>query len=276
MPCRVNRRRVWMHRILLEMYCHSDNAFITLTYADDELSFSPSGEATLVPRDLMLFLKRLRKAYEPIKLRFFACGEYGDVTERPHYHAAIFGMPSCRRGNTVYTNGGRCCDVCDGLAVAWGKGRIHVGDLNRHTAQYVAGYVTKKMTKADDPRLRGRVPEFSRQSNRPGIGADFMHDVASSILANGLEDDKDVPLALRHGGKELPLGRYLRRKLRSYVGRDPNLALLEINEHVQEMLSDKDYFASGESLASWSVKQSAGKYEAFEARQRFFRKERKL
>jgi hypothetical protein len=26
-----------------------------------------------------------------LKVRFFHCGEYGDLTRRPHYHALIFG-----------------------------------------------------------------------------------------------------------------------------------------------------------------------------------------
>ena len=36
-------------------------------------------------------MKRLRKKLHPLKIRFFHCGEYGDKTRRPHYHALIFG-----------------------------------------------------------------------------------------------------------------------------------------------------------------------------------------
>jgi hypothetical protein len=36
-------------------------------------------------------MKRLRKKIQPLKIRFFHCGEYGDKTRRPHYHALIFG-----------------------------------------------------------------------------------------------------------------------------------------------------------------------------------------
>ena len=35
--CRVNKRRQWTHRILLESMCHESSAFVTLTYDNDHL-----------------------------------------------------------------------------------------------------------------------------------------------------------------------------------------------------------------------------------------------
>lgn len=96
-----------------------------------------------------------------------------------------------------------------------------VGTLTSRSAQYITGYVAKKMTRPDDVRLDGRYPEFARMSLRPGIGAGALHDVASAMMRWKLEDKLvDVPVALRHGSSELPLGRYLRRLLRRYVGLD--------------------------------------------------------
>lgn len=78
------------------------------------------------------------------------------------------------------------------------------------------------MTSKDDVRLYGRHPEFARMSLKPGIGADFMHEVASSHMEFNLASrEVDVPSTLRHGGRMLPLGPYLTRKLRTYVGMDP-------------------------------------------------------
>ena len=37
LPCRVNKRRLWTNRIMLESMCHDDNAFVTLTYNDDNI-----------------------------------------------------------------------------------------------------------------------------------------------------------------------------------------------------------------------------------------------
>lgn len=67
-------------------------------------------------------------------------------------------------------------------------------------------------------------------SLRPGIGAAAMYDVASEILRYNLQDGRDVPLYLQHGGRSFPLGRYLRGKLRAMVGHEegaPQWALEE-------------------------------------------------
>lgn len=117
----------------------------------------------------------------------------------------------------------------------WTFGQVYGGSLETESAQYIAGYVTKKMTKPDDMRLHGRFPEFSRMSNRPGIGADAMHDVASVLLQHNF-NEADVPAALRHGSRLLPLGRYLRRKLRAYIGREEG-APQEVIDALQAQLS---------------------------------------
>lgn len=90
------------------------------------------------------------------------------------------------------------------------------------SANYIAGYVTKKMTSGSDERLRGRRPEFARMSLRPGIGANAMEAVALALMRSKLDQTiEDVPTQLRRGAELMRLGRYLRRKLREQIGRDP-------------------------------------------------------
>lgn len=96
-----------------------------------------------------------------------------------------------------------------------------VASLSYKSAAYVASYTVKKMTSRSDVRLKGRHPEFARMSLRPGIGASAMHDVASVILQYNLEN-REVPQFLNHGGRAFPLGRYLRKNLRRFVGQDEN------------------------------------------------------
>lgn len=221
---------------MLEKNLHPNAAFVTLTYSDDHLPMTSQSLPTLDPTDLRDWLKRLRVKIEPSRVRYYAVGEYGDETQRPHYHLALFGYPTCAYGNSRYSRSReRCCSHCDLILSTWGKGLIFLGDLNTNSAQYIAGYVTKKLTSKTDPKLQGRHPEFGRMSLKPGIGADFMHEVASTLL--GLQGDPadDVPASLQHGSRAMPLGRYLRKKLRVYTGREANAPQSTIDEIQEEL-----------------------------------------
>lgn len=210
-PCMSNRRRLNMSRIFLESMVHEKSCFITLTYDDEHL---PKG-GTLVPDDLRKYWMRLRKAIYPARIRYFAVGEYGDTNWRPHYHAAVFGLGL--QDESVL----REAWSLDGIAI----GFVHVGDLSAASANYIAGYVTKKMMRSDDGRLyRNGVklfPEFRRSSNKPGIGAPAISAIASAILSpsgiRAIRDTGDVPTFFKFGDETFPLGRYLRSKLREAV-----------------------------------------------------------
>jgi len=217
---------------MLEAAQHGDNAFVTLTYSDE---FLPAG-GTLVKKDVQDWLKRFRKAISPLRVRQFVVGEYGDVSDRPHYHAAIFGFPGCGRG-MGYSHGRACeCASCSIVRSTWGRGNVLVGTLTTESAQYISGYVTKKMTGKSDARLNGRAPEFAEPSRRPGIGRSAMDEVAKVLrelnLADGLSD---VPTSLRHGTRLLPLGRYLRRYLRKSLGRDEKISQAAMDELSRQM-----------------------------------------
>ncbi len=184
--------------MMLEAVAHHTASFVTLTYAE-----MPT-DGSLHPAHLKDFLKRLRANLEYAGkpgIRYYAVGEYGDISFRPHYHLALFG-----------------CDEKAEVEKAWQKGIVDVGSLTMESAQYVAGYVTKKMSRFDDPRLQGKYPEFARMSLRPGIGAVSITQVADALRNkfgwDSIVDTGDVPNVLKHGRRNLPLGRYMRRKLR--------------------------------------------------------------
>lgn len=186
-----------------ESQLHTDNCFVTLTYSEEQLP----ANGTLVPDHYRLWLKRLRRAVEPHRFRYFVVGEYGDETHRPHYHACLFGLGQAHAGIIDRT---------------WGHGFTATAEFNQFTAQYTAGYTVKKLTRKDDPRLNGRHPEFARQSNRPGIGAGAMALLAEAIGhpagLDELDRTGDVPTHLMIGKKKIPIGRYLRNRLRSELG----------------------------------------------------------
>lgn len=270
LPCRIRKRREWTHRIMLEATQHKDNLFLTLTYRDEEL---PEG-GNLVPRDLQLFIKRLRKKYRQ-KIRFYAVGEYGEKTERPHYHLAVFGYEPCINGISRYDRSGlACCSTCHAIESAWNKGNILVGSLTTDSAQYIAQYTTKKMTNKDDPRLKGRHPEFARMSNRPGIGLTAMDDVAHSLLSQPGPVEQ-VPPVLMHGKRIWPLGRYLKENLRKRIGAEKDETFKEQQEKEMQILRD-DYLDSPEAIPGLALeyaktqmmKEHKGKVAKIERRER--------
>lgn len=277
LPCKINRRRVWVHRLMLERTQHADAAFVTLTYADENLPRTEGGLGTLVPKHLQDWLKRYRKAVEPTRVRFYGVGEYGETTGRPHYHVALFGVPSCSYIQSRY-DGRRasCCPHCDLVRDTWSLGQVMLGTFEESSASYIAGYVIKKMTGKNDVRLQGRYPEFARMSNRPGLGADAMHEVASTVLTFNLEEAlADVPSALRHGSRLMPLGRYLQRKLREYVTGSPDAPEEALRQWREQMLVlQQDSLAVGETSLNFYREKNVQKLRQVDGRFNIFQKKR--
>lgn len=183
--CRLERSRQWAVRCCAEMQGWKSNSFINLTYADDALVYGSSERPILVPRDLTLFWKRMRKELSKHgkTFRYFACGEYGELNHRPHYHAIIFGYDfpdktyeTTKNGNHYYHS-----NLLDYL---WGNGRCIIGNASFESASYVARYVMKKRlgnTKGTYEK-DGITPEFVVMSRRPGIGADYYDDFESDMF----------------------------------------------------------------------------------------------
>lgn len=224
--CRINRRRLWASRLLLESYKHGDSAFITLTYDEEHLP----NDLSLRPADVQAWLKRIRKAVEPLRLRFYLVGEYGEETQRPHYHVILFGFRTCLRSRTEHRLP-VCCSQCSLVKTTWTFGGVDLGTVTTDSIQYVCGYILKKMTAKNDIRLNGRYPEFARMSLRHGIGAGAMSDLAFQMMLNDVALDEvarldgDVPTYLKEGRKSVLLGRYLRKCLRKELGLPSDVSL---------------------------------------------------
>lgn len=203
--CRKNRSHMWGARIYHESRLHDYNTFLTLTYDNDNLPISECGYNTLVASHVSDFMKRLRYYKSDVKVRFFAGGEYGDHTFRPHYHLALFGVAPDDK--TVFKDfrpaeSGYNCDCR-----AWSYGLANVGELEQGSANYIGGYCLKKvMGKGAEEyyKSRGIVPPFARMSNRPGIGYDYMMMYADELLKNG---------TCQVNGSTINLPRYYAEKL---------------------------------------------------------------
>ncbi len=156
----------WALRISLEAQLYDKNCCITLTYDPEHLP----DKGLLKPRDLQLFMKSLRKAIAPQKVRFFASGEYGDKGGRPHYHVILFGYEPPDK-QYKFTRNNRPFFTSKTIADIWKRGQILVGEVDWHTAFYTAKYLQKQLFKDKEVR------PFVRMSNRPGIGYDAIDPV---------------------------------------------------------------------------------------------------
>lgn len=183
-------------RCLHESQCHEDNSFITLTYDDDHLPSSMSLDYV----DFQLFMKRLRKEFSHrddydnlwrLPIRFFMCGEYGEKTKRPHYHACLFGVAFTDR--VLYKRGGNGISLytSEVLKRLWPMGHSLIGDVTFESAAYVARYCVKKITGVgaeahyryvnDDGEIFQRTPEFTHMSLKPGIGAPWYNRFSEEV-----------------------------------------------------------------------------------------------
>lgn len=190
--CLMRKRKDMSVRLAHEASMHDVACFLTLTYDDDHVpttcrrplkdteklfdrGLGTLPEFTLLPRDVQLFMKRLRshlKYHEGIDgLRFFAVGEYGGRTHRPHYHILIFGWKpkdlvwfKRHRGNDVF--------LSKTVSDKWRYGYISVSEVSPYVAKYAARYVTKKYSRLKEGDFSFLVPEFTLQSvKNGGIGA---------------------------------------------------------------------------------------------------------
>lgn len=142
--CREEQARQQAVRVTHEAMSHEENCFVTLTY--DNKNLPPYGG--LRYDDLVKFWKRVRKflwKHYRKRLRYYAVGEYGDKTLRPHYHACIFGH-AFTEGRVILKTTPHLLWWSPELAQLWGMGNnVSVGALNFETARYTASYVTKKL-----------------------------------------------------------------------------------------------------------------------------------
>lgn len=201
--CRLAYAKNWAVRCVLESLQYEHNYFITLTYDEEHLPISEksyideeTGEyfdniysASLDKSVLQKFMKDLRRYFEYHfhfrGIRFFACGEYGPKSMRPHYHLILFNCPipdlkyeiSNSMGNKYYSS--------EILNSVWhNQGFVTIGECNYNTCSYVARYMLKKQKGKDANKNYGRlglVPPFTLCSRDPGIARDYYDKNSDTI-----------------------------------------------------------------------------------------------
>lgn len=191
----------------MESHYWNKISHLTLTYTDEYLPINYTTEEnlfycydevketetdsivpvpTLNPRDLTLFIKRLRKSgcgelhnfresrWNPVRdcyedeirigIKYYGVGEYGTLKGRSHLHIVLFGIAASEENRRL-------------IEKIWGKGRICLKPVFPETFGYVAGYVQKKLYGVRSNPFR--LPEFMQCSQR--LGKDWIEDHISTI-----------------------------------------------------------------------------------------------
>ena len=235
--CRLDYSRRWADRMMLELETSRSAIFVTLTYDNDHIHWSQYDVnncpifGTLDKRDCQLFMKRLRKEFSDVKIRFYLAGEYGETTLRPHYHAIIYGIGLSDIGDCVAfgrNDLGQAYYISKRFQEIWSLGNVLLADVSWQTCAYVARYVTKKMNgeKSISYAQRNVIPEFSLMSRKPGIGREYLE------LHPDCLDSVNINLSTPEGGLKISIPKYYLKQLE-----------LSDNEKYVKMMEQRKRFA---------------------------------
>lgn len=200
--CRIQRSSDWAIRCVHEASLYKLNDYITLTYDDAHLP----EHGQLHYEHFAQFMKRVRQSIGP-NIRFFMCGEYGETTQRPHFHAIIFNHQFKERKKWSTNHKGQPVYRSAELEKLWTFGQSLTGNVSKQSCGYVARYIMKKVVgdqahehyKRTDPDT-GEIyylnPEFCQMSRKPGIGYEWFRQYGYQVF------DRDYVIS--NGSKAKP------------------------------------------------------------------------
>lgn len=228
--CLARRASGWAYRLLKEAEISNSAHFITLTYDSKFIPISANGYLSLRRSDVQLFLKRLRKSLTSQnyheKIRYYAIGEYGDHTDRPHYHLIMYNLPRTLR------------EPYDSLTRAWPLGTIHVGNITPASVAYTLKYISKGK-KVPSFEFDDRETEKALMSK--GMGLAYITPATKrfhKIQREDLTSRLYVPIM---DGKKIAMPRYYRNKI--YTKAELAKIAVQMSQKCQRLEKVEDYLA---------------------------------
>ena len=218
--CRLQYSAHWATRCMHEAKCHTHNAWLTLTYADEHLPsryntgiLHPRTNQTIYSGSLhkahpQKFLRALRKALGRGKyqhafhrsalitpgagVRYYYAGEYGELYGRPHYHLCLFGIDLADKLLDRTTSTGYKLYTSPTLEKLWPYGTHQLGELTWESAAYTARYVMKKINgekkekhyeklDTETGEIIKLIPEYCDMSRRPGIAQPWFEKYLTDV-----------------------------------------------------------------------------------------------
>jgi hypothetical protein len=249
--CKQTRAYQWAFRLLQEERVSDSSYFITLTYDDDHLPFERTyrtSKRTKCMRELFIptlrknhlqnFFKRLRYYENGNRLKYYAVGEYGGRTKRPHYHAIIF--------NAKERN----------IELAWQEGNIFYGEANGNSV----GYCLKYLMKEHGRKTKWEIEEPEFRLSSQGLGLSYLDE---KMINWHMRDLYNRRYCVLPGGVKVSMPRYYYDRL--YFDQAKELFRM-ISELTAQDQFAKDFKA--QDYKEQSLKNSVLKYEAEQVHER--------
>lgn len=225
--CKLNHAKEWGIRCAIETKYNPISYFLTLTYDDEKLFYTADQQAhpSLNKKHLQDFIKKLRKKYT---VRYFACGEYGPKTGRPHYHVILWldrAISDLKGVNSLISTESSKYLNSEQITQIWGKGNVTIAYNNYNTSNYVAKYTLKKQginnTEYEDYGLN---KPFLLMSRKPIIGWQIINEPTinfDKVIVSTWDERTG-----KHGKKECKV---------------PRTILEKMNEDLKETIKYKRY-----------------------------------
>lgn len=229
--CQRTRQHQWAFRLEREMMDSSSASFITLTYEEAPLSFNDI--PTLVKDDFQKFMKRLRKRTHN-KLKYYAVGEYGDKSDRPHYHLILFNAPSkwLQLGDETIFNTWKTRGNYGNRNLG---GHVVVAECNMATIYYTTKYMMKSRWEPQH-ELDDRERPFALMSKK--LGESFLTTAMEKYMKDTLSGSVRLPT-----GTVAPLPRYFKERLRR-LEPERRVTNTERNKKLLEELKNDERYQS--------------------------------
>lgn len=181
--CLQNRRKEWSFRLWEEFRTALSADFLTLTYSEESVPWG-NGQMTLDKLRFQKFVKTInewqRRQGNPA-MRYYGTGEYGTLTNRPHYHLIAFNISKETRNR---------------LSELWPEGMIYRRNVGVESIEYV----TKYLIDADEEYIHKEKPS-AIMSKRPALGINYVNRAGEWNYKSGMTSEEIKYYALWKGKK---------------------------------------------------------------------------
>jgi hypothetical protein len=226
----------WSFRLVKEGQRSKNALFVTLTYNDEHIKRSKNNFKNLDKKDLQKFFKRLRKLTDE-KIKYYAVGEYGTQTMRPHYHIILFNSSP------------------EIIQRAWNLdnkviGNIYLGSVNEASIGYTLKYMCKG-GKIPQHKNDDRQKEFSIMSK--GLGSNYLTSQMIDWHKADIEKRMYVPMM---DNKKIAMPRYYKDKIynemekqkvanaiKQMLENQTNDEMIELGEAYNAVMAERHLFA---------------------------------